>query len=161
MTKPAFSGKQLFLLCSVLLVVACVSDRPYAQARQGNADSLTSYARSLIGTPYKYGGSTPVSGFDCSGFVGYVYQHSLGIRLPRVTSKIGLVGKSVRSNDLRSGDLVFFNTLQRRYSHVGIYLGDNRFIHAPSSGGKVREENILDDYWRNNYNGARRITLLR
>ena len=152
---------KLILLLSALLLCACVSDRPYIQAQQGNANSFTAYARSLIGVPYKYGGNTPAEGFDCSGYVGYVYKHSLGIRLPRITSEISLVGTSVRSNDLRSGDLVFFDTLHRKYSHVGIYLGDNRFIHAPSSGGKVRVENILEDYWRNNYNGARRITSLR
>ena len=151
---------KFILLLSVLVLSACASDKPYVQAQHGNASSLTSYARSLIGAPYKYGGNSPATGFDCSGFVRYVFSHSLGISLPRSTDEISRVGKSVRSNDLRTGDLVFFNALHRRFSHVGIYLGDNRFIHAPSSGGRVRVENILEDYWRRNYNGARRITLL-
>jgi len=145
----------------LLLLSACASDMPYLQARHGNVNSLVSYAQTLIGTPYKYGGNSPESGFDCSGFVGHVFSHSLGINLPRSTGEIGRSGKSVRSNELRTGDLVFFNTLHRSFSHVGIYLGDNRFIHAPSSGGNVRVENILEDYWRNRYNGARRITMLR
>ena len=148
------------LLLAVLLLNACTSDQPFVQAGHGDAASLASYANSLIGTPYKYGGNSPDTGFDCSGFVGHVFRHSLGIKLPRITEEISRAGKSVRSNALRTGDLVFFNTLRRRYSHVGIYLGNNRFIHAPSSGGSVRVENIMDDYWRRNYNGARRITLL-
>lgn len=148
-------------MLSVLALSACASDKTDVRAQHGNVGSLTSYARSLIGAPYKYGGNSPDSGFDCSGFVGHVFRHSLGISLPRSTGGISRTGKPVRSNDLRTGDLVFFNTLQRRFSHVGIYLGDNRFIHAPSSGGSVRVENMLEDYWRRNYNGARRITLRR
>ena len=130
------------------------------QTPHGDASSLTSYARSLIGAPYKYGGNSPDSGFDCSGFVSHVFSHALDISLPRSTGEISTVGKAVRSNDLRTGDLVFFNTLHSRFSHVGIYLGGYLFIHAPSSGGRVRVENMLEDYWRRNYNGARRITLL-
>jgi cell wall-associated NlpC family hydrolase len=130
------------------------------QAQHGDASSLTSYALSLIGAPYKYGGDTPDSGFDCSGFVVHVFSHALDISLPRSTGEISTMGKAVRSNDLRTGDLVFFNTLHSRFSHVGIYLGDYRFIHAPNSGGSVRVENMLDDYWRYKYNGARRVTLL-
>ena len=145
------------LLLFALALGACASDKPYVQAKHGNAGSMTSYASSLIGAPYKYGGNSPDSGFDCSGFVGHVFRHSLGINLPRSSVEISRVGNPVRSNDLRTGDLVFFDTLHRRYSHVGIYLGDDRFIHAPSNGGSVRVENILDDYWRNNYNGARRV----
>lgn len=130
------------------------------QARHGDAGSLVSYARSLIGAPYKYGGDTPASGFDCSGFVGHVFNHALDISLPRSTGEMSTMGKAVRSNELRTGDLVFFNTQHSSFSHVGIYLGDYLFIHAPNSGGSVRVENMLEDYWRLRYNGARRITLL-
>jgi len=151
--------RTLFLI-TLLALGACVSDKNYMQAQHGDADSLVSYAKSLIGVPYKYGGDTPASGFDCSGFVGYVYNRALDINLPRSTVEISTMGKAVRSNQLRTGDLVFFNTLHRRFSHVGIYLGDYRFIHAPNSNGSVRIENMLEDYWRNKYNGARRITLL-
>jgi len=151
---------KIILLVSVLLLGACAADRPYVQAQHGNAYSLASYAQTLVGTPYKYGGNSPDSGFDCSGFVDHVYNHTLGISLPRSTAEISRAGRSVRWSELRTGDLVFFNTLHRTFSHVGIYLGDDRFIHAPSSGGSVRVENILEDYWRRSYNGARRITLL-
>lgn len=157
--RPLLLGGFILLL-SVLALGACASDKP-VQAQRGDAGSFTSYARSLIGTPYKYGGNSPKAGFDCSGYVGHVYRHSLGINLPRSAVEISHVGKPVHPNDLRAGDLVFFNTLQRKFSHVGIYLGDDRFIHAPSSGGSVSVENILSDYWRRNYNGARRITSLR
>ena len=149
------------LMLSVLLFSACTSDKPLVRAEHGNTVSLTSYARSLVGTPYKYGGNSPGSGFDCSGFVGHVFRHALGISLPRSSGEISKIGRSVRPSELRTGDLVFFNTLHRSFSHVGIYLGDDRFIHAPSTAGSVRVENMLDDYWRRNYNGARRITLLR
>ncbi len=149
------------LLLIALVLSACASDKADIPSRQGNSGSLTSYARSLIGAPYKYGGNSPDSGFDCSGFVGHVFRHSAGIRLPRSTGAISRTGKPVGMNDLRAGDLVFFDTLQRKFSHVGIYLGHDRFIHAPSNGGRVRVEYMLDDYWRRNYNGARRITLLR
>ena len=148
------------LLMSLLVLGACVSDKIYKQAQHGDAGSLAAYAQSLIGTPYKYGGDTPESGFDCSGFVGYVFSHALDINLPRSSIEISAEGKSVRSNQLRTGDLVFFNTMHTKFSHVGIYLGDYRFIHAPNSGGTVRVENMMDDYWRYRYNGARRITLL-
>lgn len=148
---------RFILLLSILLLSACASDRPLVRATHGDAASLESYARSLIGTPYKYGGNSPRSGFDCSGFVGHVFSHSLGINLPRSSGEISLVGRSVRTSELRAGDLVFFNTLHRSFSHVGIYLGDDRFIHAPSTAGSVRVENMLDDYWRHNYNGARRV----
>lgn len=151
---------RFFLLLSALILGACASDRPYIEAQRGDAGSLTSYARSLVGSPYKYGGNSPDTGFDCSGFVDHVYSHTLGISLPRSAVEIGRVGKSVQLKNLRTGDLVFFNTLHRTFSHVGIYLGDDRFIHAPSSGGSVRVENMLEGYWRRKYNGARRITLL-
>ena len=118
-------------------------------------------ARDYTGTPYKYGGNSPDSGFDCSGFVGHVFRHHQGIKLPRSATEISQAGQFVSKNELRVGDLVFFNTLKRKFSHVGIYLGSHRFIHAPSSGGSVRVESMEKDYWRRNYNGARRITLLR
>ncbi|MEO8333226.1 MAG: C40 family peptidase [Gallionella sp.] len=152
---------KLILMLSILVLGACATGKAYVQVQHGTVGSLTTYARSLVGAPYKYGGNSPSSGFDCSGFVGHVYLHSLGISLPRSTGKISHVGKPVGSKDLHAGDLVFFNTLQRKFSHVGIYLGDDRFIHAPSKGGSVRVENITEDHWRRNYDGARRVTLLR
>jgi len=120
-------------------------------------NDLTAYAISLTGTPYKYGGTTPDSGFDCSGFVGHVYRHSLGKTLPRSSYGMSRVGVAEKSGKLRPGDLVFYNTLHKAYSHVGIYLGDGKFIHSPSSGKSVSIVNMDEPYWRKRYNGARRL----
>lgn len=124
-------------------------------------NDLAFFALSLSGTPYQYGGDSPDSGFDCSGFVRYVFRRSLGIELPRSTREINRLGQSVDLAQLRPGDLVFYDTLRSMFSHVGIYLGDDRFVHSPSSGGSVRVEHMQDNYWRRRYNGARRVTLKR
>jgi cell wall-associated NlpC family hydrolase len=149
------------LLLSVLLLSACASVKSDVRTPDSDAAarSLTSYARSLVGIPYKYGGNSPGSGFDCSGFVGHVFRHALGINLPRSSEEISHLGQAISTGNLRAGDLVFFNTLQRKFSHVGIYLGSDRFIHAPSSSGSVRTENMREAYWKRHYDGARRITL--
>ena len=147
--------KSVLMLC-FLLLIACSSPAP----RTGDAtpSALTHYAKSLLGVHYRYGGNNPDSGFDCSGFVTHVYHHTLGIELPRATTDMSRRGKAVERNELRAGDLVFFNTLHHKFSHVGIYLGDNNFIHAPSSGGNVRIDDMSSSYWRKNYNGARHIS---
>lgn len=159
--------KFLFLL-SALLTSACVTrqvtPRPIVEELSAAHkkilfEDIPVYAQSLVGTPYKYGGNSPDKGFDCSGFVGDVFRHTAGINMPRSTIEISRVGHAIKTDNLRSGDLVFFNTLKQKFSHVGIYLGDDRFIHAPSKGGKVRIENMGDDYWKKNYDGARRINL--
>jgi len=118
---------------------------------------MTRHALQLIGINYRYGGTSPDKGFDCSGLVHYTAQTSLGLRLPRRSADIARVGAQIKQNDLVVGDLVFFNTLGRRYSHVGIYIGSGHFVHAPASGGKVRVENMTARYWKTRYNGARRI----
>lgn len=120
-------------------------------------NELTEYALSLTGTPYKYGGTTPDSGFDCSGFVGHVFKHTMGKTLPRSSHEISRVGIAQKSGTLRPGDLVFYNTLNRTFSHVGLYLGDGQFIHSPSSGKVVAIVNMSEPYWQKRYNGARRI----
>ncbi len=124
-------------------------------------NDLAFYAFSLAGTPYKYGGSSPQTGFDCSGFVGYVFRQTLGIDLPRSTHEINTLGEHIEADQLRPGDLVFYNTMRRSFSHVGIYLGDHQFIHSPSSGGGIRVEKTDERYWMKRYNGARRITSVR
>jgi cell wall-associated NlpC family hydrolase len=121
------------------------------------ASELAFRAMSMIGIRYKYGGNVPESGLDCSGLVRYVFKEAWGANLPRTSEEISRVGENVDSKDLRPGDLVFYNTLKRSFSHVGIYLGDNKFIHAPSGGGKVRIESMDVNYWKNRFNGARRI----
>lgn len=155
--------KASFLLIAVLLLSACSSVKNDMRAPGSFAASrsLTSYARSLIGVPYKYGGSSPDSGFDCSGFVGHVFRRSLGISLPRTAQQLSRKGQPIRIAELREGDLVFYDTNNQNYSHVGIFLGGDRFIHAPSSGGRVRIENMTLDYWQRHFNGARRITSRR
>jgi cell wall-associated NlpC family hydrolase len=151
------------LMLAVLLLSACSSVKKDVRAPDSyaNVGSITSYARSLIGVPYKYGGNSPDSGFDCSGFVVHVFKRSLGIALPRSAQQISQQGHFVKLAQLSEGDLVFYDTGNHSYSHVGIYIGDNRFIHAPSSGGSVRIEDMGLPYWRKHYNGARRITSRR
>lgn len=114
-------------------------------------------ALTLIDTPYRYGGSTPASGFDCSGLVRYVYQAVAGRQLPRRSEEMGQLGETIGRSQLEPGDLVFFNTLARAYSHVAIYIGEGRFLHAPARGGRVRIEALDDRYWRARFDGARRL----
>lgn len=124
-----------------------------------NAGSeLTIRAINLIGTKYKYGGDNPETGVDCSGLVRYLFKDVWGTDLPRRSLEISHLGQKIDLvEDLQPGDLVFYNTRRRAFSHVGIYLGDNKFIHAPSSGGRVRIESMDLTYWKARFNGARRI----
>ncbi|TAJ80636.1 MAG: peptidoglycan endopeptidase [Gallionellaceae bacterium] len=115
------------------------------------------YAVSLADTPYRYGGNSPDEGFDCSGFVGHVFRHSLGISLPRTSHEISKIGIALNADQLRPGDLVFFNTRQRAYSHVGIFIGEGKFVHSPKSGSRIRVEKMSEKYWGSRYSGARRI----
>lgn len=122
-----------------------------------NAQEVTVYALSLIGVKYRFGGNTPDSGLDCSGLVRYVFQEVTGVTLPRTSREMSGVGEKVGVVDLMPGDLVFFNTRRFANSHVGIYLGDNRFIHAPSKGGDVEIATMSASYWKKRFNGARRL----
>jgi cell wall-associated NlpC family hydrolase len=114
-------------------------------------------ALDLVGIRYRRGGGSPDAGFDCSGFVGHVFREGLGLYLPRSAKAISLEGEPIARNELEPGDLVFFNTMRHAFSHVGIYLGDNRFIHAPRTGGRVRVEDMTQRYWSKRFDGARRI----
>lgn len=114
-------------------------------------------ALTLIDTPYRYAGSTPASGFDCSGLVRYVFESVGSFQLPRRSEDMGKLGESIARSQLEPGDLVFFNTLARAYSHVAIYIGEGRFLHAPARGGRVRIEGLEDRYWRARFDGARRF----
>jgi len=114
-------------------------------------------ALTLINTPYRYGGDSPEVGFDCSGLVRYVFQSVGATLLPRRSEDIGKLGAPITRAQLAPGDLVFFNTLSRAYSHVAIYIGDGRFLHAPARGGRVRIEALDDRYWRARFDGARRF----
>ena len=111
----------------------------------------------MLGVDYRRGGESPSSGFDCSGLVAYVYRQAFGIDLPHHTQAQSRQGKSVDRSKLLLGDLVFYNTERQPFSHVGIYLGDGRFVHAPRSGASVRVEKMASSYWTKRYDGARRI----
>jgi len=123
------------------------------------ASALTLAAIDLLGVRYQRGGTSTDTGFDCSGFTRHVFETSLGLVLPRRADEqataAGLV--AVKREDLRPGDLVFFNTLKRTFSHVGIYIGDNRFIHSPRPGQSVRTEDMTFAYWAKRFTGARRV----
>ncbi len=114
-------------------------------------------ALSLTGIRYRYGGKSPETGFDCSGFVRYVFGQAADLSLPHGARAISQLGQAVPMEQLQPGDLVFFNTLRSAFSHVGIYLGEGRFIHAPSSGGGIHVVNMHDRYWALRYDGARRL----
>ena len=116
-------------------------------------------AMNLIGVNYKRGGTSPETGFDCSGFVGHVFREGMGLILPRTSREISKEGEAVKKSELQPGDLVFFNTMRRTFSHVGIYLGEGQFIHSPRSGGKVRIESMREAYWAKRYEGARRVSM--
>jgi len=121
------------------------------------AEEVVLSALALLGVPYRWGGSNPTEGLDCSGLVQWVYRGSANLLLPRRSDEMMDYGQPVPPNELRSGDLVFFNTMQRTGSHVGIYIGQGRFIHAPNSRGVVRIESLTQAYWASRYDGARRL----
>jgi cell wall-associated NlpC family hydrolase len=145
------------LLLSLSLLVACSSSPTRQDVSDGQMNDLVMYAVSLADTPYRYGGNSADGGFDCSGFVGHVYRHTLGISLPRTSREISRVGQPISQSELRPGDLVFYNTLHASFSHVGLYIGDGKFVHSPKSGDSVRVEQMQMRYWQTRYDGARRI----
>lgn len=115
-------------------------------------------AETMIGVPYLWGGNSPEEGLDCSGFVRYVYQKVTGMLLPRLSAQISTKGSAIAQPDLHPGDLVFFNTPRGAATHVGIYVGDQQFIHAPRTGAFIRIESMKSAYWTSRYYGARRVT---
>ncbi len=130
---------------------------PQVTSWQAKAQEVLINALSLTGIKYKYGGSNPDTGFDCSGFVRYVFSQAANLTLPPTARAISQIGKTVKKDELQPGDLVFFNTLKSAFSHVGIYVGDNKFVHAPRTGGAVRVESMQSSYWASRYNGAQRL----
>jgi cell wall-associated NlpC family hydrolase len=122
-----------------------------------SANAVLIRAISLVGTPYRYGGNTPEGGFDCSGLVNYVYQDMLDLRLPRTSRDLAAYqGPKIAPERLTTADLVFFGS-GGQVSHVGIYVGEGRFVHAPNSGGTVRLDHLDGHYWRDHYSGAKRV----
>ncbi|WP_211260765.1 C40 family peptidase [Pseudoxanthomonas dokdonensis] len=161
----------LVLLATLALLTACGSEpnvRPAAPASTRvwptvqpadpqAANAVLMRALGLVGTPYRWGGNTPDSGFDCSGLVTYVYRDMLDLRLPRTSTALAQVqGPRLPPQQLAPADLVFFGS-RGNVSHVGIYVGEGRFVHAPSSGGTVRLDYLDGPYWRDHYSGAKRV----
>ena len=122
----------------------------------GKASEIVIQAMGLLGVPYIRGGTSEEKGFDCSGFVRHMYEKSVGLVLPRRAEEQAKVTEEIKRSELKPGDLVFFNTLKRTFSHVGIYVGDGKFIHAPRPGKAVRVDDMREAYWQNRFNGARR-----
>lgn len=166
--------RHLVLALSVSSLAACSSvqqpatyEAVYIPSSKISTTTVTSYgsddvlfqAMGLIGTPYRFGGNSPDTGLDCSGLIVYVYREALGIKLPRTTMAMSQLGApSVSRNSLREGDLVFFATHGKgRVSHAGIYVGDGRFLHAPSRGKNVRIDSLDNTYWNKAYLSAKRI----
>jgi cell wall-associated NlpC family hydrolase len=148
----------LSLFSGTSLAEDAPTDKPGLIEQAGTAvQEVLMSALALSGTPYKFGGVSPESGFDCSGFVRYVYGQAANLALPHGARAISQLGKTIPVDQLQPGDLVFFNTLKHTFSHVGIYLGEGRFIHAPSNGGGVHIVNMNDAYWAKRFNGARRL----
>ena len=150
------------LILTICLTVNFLSAQTDSLVDNDQADlvainTLLREAGSHLGTGYRGGGKTP-AGFDCSGFVRAMYENTLGLVLPHNAKAQAAATETIDKAELQPGDLVFFNTLRKTFSHVGIYVGEGRFIHSPRTGGEVRIENLSDSYWRNRFNGARRVS---
>ena len=123
------------------------------------ASDLVVTAMGFLGVPYRRGGNSVETGFDCSGFVRAMYEQTVGLVLPRRAAEQAQATQMIAREDLKPGDLVFFNTMRRAFSHVGIYVGDGKFIHSPRSGAQVRVEDMRTAYWHTRFNGARRVAI--
>jgi len=158
---PCFADELTENATGDTIVILDESDAPnlnsQGQSWQNKAQEILINAMSLTGIKYKYGGSNPATGFDCSGFVRYVFSQAANLTLPPTARAISQIGKTVKKDELQPGDLVFFNTLKSAFSHVGIYVGNNRFIHAPRTGSAVRVESMQTSYWASRFDGAQRL----
>jgi murein DD-endopeptidase len=153
--------RALLVIC-ILAMAGCATAQRSPAAASGSTkptaelrDDAAMHAQKMLGKPYKYGGASP-SGFDCSGLVLYSYKRA-GLALPHGTDKLRSLSRPIRLAELRRGDLVFFNQEGKKYGHVGIYVGDGRFVHAPSSGKSVRSDRLDSPYWKKHLSEARRI----
>ena len=140
----------VLLLAAGLLLAGCgtapaARSSAYARLSAEQSSDIAIHALGLVGTPYRFGGNTPEGGFDCSGLIGYVYNSRTGVAPPRTVALLSGFGASVPEDELRTGDLVLFGG--GRPTHAGIYVGEGRFVHAPSSGGTVRLDHLRSRYW--------------
>lgn len=134
-----------------------IDETSFLERYTNKAQDLILKGLEMVGVTYRRGGTDPDAGLDCSGFVQLVFRDAIGMVLPRTSREMSEVGARVDQQELKPGDLVFFNTMRRAFSHVGIYLGEGRFLHSPRPGGEVRVEDMGSSYWVKRYNGARRV----
>jgi len=156
-SAPAESAARTALAHDVRILRGLQMSQMPISSAEPDARDLAQAALTQLGIKYRYGGKTPTTGFDCSGLVVYAAEQSLGLTLPHHAATLARLGTEVKRQELRVGDLVFFNTRGRRFSHMGIYLGDHQFVHAPRKGAVVRVERMDKPYWQKRYNGARRL----
>ena len=158
-SSPAAPARWLAGLFLLLALAGCTSGGGHIQAPPSrHANDVLMRAIGLVGTPYRYGGNTPDSGFDCSGLVDFVFRDAAGLGLPRSTRElIDLHAPKIDRDDLQPGDLLFFSPAGGDVSHIGIYVGEGRFVHAPSQGGTVRLDSLDNPYWRKAYREAKRV----
>jgi cell wall-associated NlpC family hydrolase len=147
-----------------LLLLACLLSLPcsfpcwaWNDGASTDRDRPLIQALNALGVQYRYGGHSPETGFDCSGLITHVFERAWGMLLPPGTEALSKVGKPIKLRELEPGDLVFYNTRNKPYSHVGIYMGEGLFVHAPRPGAAVRLESVQTQYWRSRFNGARRL----
>lgn len=156
--------RRVLVIVLAAALAACGSPGPRAPSEtiaqraarvSERANDVVLYALGLIGTGYRFGGKNPEAGLDCSGMVSFVFDQAVGVKVSGSAADIARSGRPVERNDLRPGDLVFFNTRNAAYSHVGIYIGDERFVHAPSTNGRVRIDRLSDRYYAQRFEAAR------
>ena len=153
-------SRPCLILAAALLVAGCSTSPPsprgitYSRLSAEQSSDIAIHALGLVGTPYRYGGNTPDGGFDCSGLIGYVYNSRAGVAPPRTVAQLSGFGQSVNAGELRTGDLVIFG--RGRPTHAGIYVGEGRFVHAPSTGGTVRLDRLDSSHWSRQKTAFRR-----
>lgn len=161
-----FLSKVILALCIAWMMAGCASQTVLpvvpdetppvaAPAVQHEGNEVVMYAMALIERGYRFGGNNPDSGLDCSGMVSYIYQHALGIELPHNAAQMAAIAREIPREKMVPGDLVFFNTTGKPFSHVGIYIGDDRFIHAPKRNGKISISSLKNQYFANRLQGVR------
>ena len=140
-------------------IAAAVTPRQTVSSAQSsdNADELISSAMGLLGVAYRYGGTSASTGFDCSGFMQHIFKRSMGVNLPRTSAAQAQMGVGVSRSELQPGDMVFFRTVRGRISHVGLFIGNNRFIHAPRTGKRIEITSLSNKYWNRKYAFGRRV----
>jgi len=156
------SSDQIMNLLGERGLLRPIENSALVRSVRDSASELVMSAMNFIGVPYRRGGNSNETGFDCSGFTRHIFESSIGLVLPRRADEQAHSASllSIRREELKPGDLVFFNTMRRTFSHVGIYLGDDKFIHAPRSGALVRVEDMRDSYWSKRFTGARRADVV-